>query len=128
MWPVPLICVLAFAPESPWWFVRKGRYEEAQKVITRLESARSGRNPVEIVAMMQRTIEIEDKKTEGASYSAIFKGIDAKRTLSVDVVLLFVAFRWESIFTDLTSAPPVSSSLLKRGLVFCSATQLLSFF
>lgn len=80
-WPVPLIAVLVFAPESPWWYVRKGRLEEAERVIKRLESSRSGRNPAEIVAMMQRTIEIEDRVTEGASYKAVFQGIDLKRTM-----------------------------------------------
>ena len=31
--------------------------------------------------MMQRTIDIEDKETEGASYLACFQGVDRKRTL-----------------------------------------------
>jgi hypothetical protein len=30
--------------------------------------------------MMQRTIEIENTLTEGASYAAVFKGVDLKRT------------------------------------------------
>ena len=78
---MPLIAILAFAPESPWWYVRKGRIEEAVKVISRLESTKSGRNPGDVVAMMQRTIEIENKRIEGASYAALFRGPDLKRTL-----------------------------------------------
>lgn len=55
--------------------------EEAKKMVMRLESQQTGRNPDDVVAMMQRTIEIEDRITEGASYKAIFQGVEAKRTL-----------------------------------------------
>jgi len=39
------------------------------------------RSPADVIAMMQRTIEIEDKETAGATYAAVFKGVDGKRTL-----------------------------------------------
>jgi SP family general alpha glucoside:H+ symporter-like MFS transporter len=80
-WPVPLIAILSFAPESPWWLVRKGRLEEAEQVIKRLESRKLGREPSGVVAMMQRTIEIENHLTKGASLAACFKGVDLKRTM-----------------------------------------------
>ena len=35
IWPVPLVFAVWFAPESPWWLVRKGRYEEAKAVVKR---------------------------------------------------------------------------------------------
>lgn len=38
MWPVPLITILWFAPESPWWLVRRGRPEEARVALQRLSS------------------------------------------------------------------------------------------
>jgi MFS transporter, SP family, general alpha glucoside:H+ symporter len=38
MWPVPLICILFFAPESPWWLVRRGRPEDARVALKRLSS------------------------------------------------------------------------------------------
>lgn len=38
MWPVPLCIGIALAPESPWWLVRKRRYEEAKHSILRLTS------------------------------------------------------------------------------------------
>lgn len=38
MWPVPLITILWFAPESPWWLVRRGRPEEAKVALQRLSS------------------------------------------------------------------------------------------
>ncbi|RSL48780.1 hypothetical protein CEP53_009411 [Fusarium sp. AF-6] len=43
-WPVPLFIVLWFAPESPWYFVRTGNYDEAEKSVTRLGSSSKGVN------------------------------------------------------------------------------------
>lgn len=31
LWPVPLMIGISFAPESPWWLVRKGREDDAKK-------------------------------------------------------------------------------------------------
>lgn len=78
---MPLIIILSFAPESPWFLVRKGKLEEAERVVKRLESTASGRDPANVVAYMQRTIEIENSLTEGASLASCFKGIDLKRTM-----------------------------------------------
>jgi SP family general alpha glucoside:H+ symporter-like MFS transporter len=40
MWPAPLFIVAFFAPESPWWLVRKGRFDDAKRSLTRLTSAK----------------------------------------------------------------------------------------
>lgn len=81
VWPVPLIMVLWFAPESPWWLVRNDRLDEAKVMIARLEGKKSTRRVEDVLAMIQRTIEIENKHTEGASYKALFQGVDRKRTM-----------------------------------------------
>lgn len=85
IWPIPLIAILYFAPESPWWLVRTGRYEEAQATVKRLEGRTSTRDPADVVAMMKRTIEIETKRTEGSSYAQICQGVDRRRTMSVSL-------------------------------------------
>lgn len=36
MWPPILILGVYFAPESPWWLIRKGRVEEAKLSSLRL--------------------------------------------------------------------------------------------
>ncbi|BEI82033.1 hypothetical protein CcaverHIS002_0211930 [Cutaneotrichosporon cavernicola] len=95
IWPVPLIIAMIFAPESPWWLVRKNRLEDAEKVVRRLESKNSPRDPAAVVAMMARTIEIENSLTEGASLAACLKGIDGKRTLVAS--FMFAAQNWSGL-------------------------------
>ncbi|KAK0614564.1 general substrate transporter [Immersiella caudata] len=82
MWPVPLIIGIYFAPESPWWLVRKGKLEEAKKSLHRLTSPsrNSDFDADETVAMMVHTNALEEKTSGGASYWDCFKGHDLRRT------------------------------------------------
>jgi len=63
MWPLPLFLVAFFAPESPWWLVRKGRFEDAKRSLIRLTSKKRGRegnfDPDQTIAMMRHTIASE---------------------------------------------------------------------
>jgi MFS transporter, SP family, general alpha glucoside:H+ symporter len=81
MFPTPLAILLFIAPESPWWLVRKGRFEEAKKSIGRL-GRRSKLNLEEAVQMMRRTIELE-KSVKEPSIPELFRGVDLYRTLIV---------------------------------------------
>jgi len=84
MWPPFLIVGVFFAPESPWWLVRKGRIEEAKKALLRLTSRKAQRetdfDADETVDMMIHTTALEEKITKGASYLDCFKGVDLRRT------------------------------------------------
>ncbi|KAJ0333011.1 hypothetical protein COL5a_001742 [Colletotrichum fioriniae] len=88
MWPVPLAIGIYFAPESPWWLVRKGKIDEAKKSLLRLTSRdkETDFDADETVAMMVHTNSIEEKITEGASYLDCFKGVDLRRTEIVCMV------------------------------------------
>jgi len=88
MWPVPLALGIFFAPESPWWLVRRGKVEEAKKSLLRLTSKNgdSEFDPDETVAMMMHTTALEEKTTSGASYWDCFKGTDLRRTEIVCMV------------------------------------------
>jgi SP family general alpha glucoside:H+ symporter-like MFS transporter len=81
MFPTPLAILIFFAPESPWWLVRKGRLEEAAKSVKRL-GRKSAVNAPESVAMMRRVIEME-KSDKKPNYLELFKGTDLRRTLIV---------------------------------------------
>ncbi|QIW98069.1 hypothetical protein AMS68_003587 [Peltaster fructicola] len=82
MWPVPLFIGIAFAPESPWWLVRKGRKQEAKKALLRLTSTNRETNfdADETISMMVHTTAIEEQITKGASYFDCFRGSDLRRT------------------------------------------------
>ena len=81
MFPTPLAILIFFAPESPWWLVRKGRLEEAANSVGRL-GRRSLLNVNETVAMMRRVVELEKTEKE-PSHWELFKGTDLYRTLIV---------------------------------------------
>lgn len=82
IFPTPLAILLFIAPESPWWLVRQGRLEEAEKAVKRLGRASSNDNPAAAVAMMRRTIELE-KTEKKPSLIELWKGTDRYRTLIV---------------------------------------------
>jgi SP family general alpha glucoside:H+ symporter-like MFS transporter len=69
------------APESPWWLVRKGRFEQAARSIERL-GRKSKLNSGETVAMMRRVVDLE-KSAVAPNYLELFRGSDLRRTLIV---------------------------------------------
>jgi SP family general alpha glucoside:H+ symporter-like MFS transporter len=81
MFPTPLAILLFLAPESPWWLVRKGRLEAAEKAVLRL-GKKGVVNASEAVAMMRRTVDLE-KTIKEPSLIELWKGTDRYRTLIV---------------------------------------------
>lgn len=88
MWPFPLALAIFFAPESPWWLVRKGRVEDAKKALLRLTSLNRDTDfdVDETVAMISHTTSLEEKITSGSSFADCFKGVDLRRTEIVCMV------------------------------------------
>lgn len=82
MFPTPLLILVFFAPESPWWLVRKGRLEEAARSVERLGRKSRTTKSSDTVAMMRRTIDLE-KSQKKPSLLELFKGTDLRRTLIV---------------------------------------------
>ena len=80
-WPIPLIIGVIYAPESPWYLVKKGRIEEAKKSLLRLTSKKHKKfNVDQTVAMMVHTNELERQIAQGVSYLDCFRGTDLRRT------------------------------------------------
>lgn len=93
MWPVPLAIGIYFAPESPWWLIRKGRMDDAKKALLRLTSPPSQTSAKsvdfdadETIAMMVHTTALEQNETRGSSYLDCFRGTDLRRTEIVALV------------------------------------------
>ncbi|PLB50651.1 putative transporter [Aspergillus steynii IBT 23096] len=80
IWPAPLFFIAIFMPESPWWQVRHGKYEAAQKTVHRLTSRPERTKSREIVAMMIHTDSIERELEAGGSYWDCFRGSNLRRT------------------------------------------------
>lgn len=79
--PLPLFCILWFAPESPWWLVRKGKYDDAVKVMRRLTLKKTDEvAEKQMIAMMIHTNELEQEIESGSSWLDCFRGIDLRRT------------------------------------------------
>ncbi|KAL4874990.1 general substrate transporter [Aspergillus karnatakaensis] len=80
--PLLLIPLLFFAPESPWWLVRRGRLEEVKAVLRSVVSNTDAEIDVDkFVALMVVTTEHERSVNASTSYAACLRGIDLRRTL-----------------------------------------------
>lgn len=80
MWPLFLIPILSFAPESPWHLVRKGRFEESEAVLRRLQDDDCPTNPKDTVAAIHHVNSLEEQLSVGTSYRDCFKGFELRRT------------------------------------------------
>jgi SP family general alpha glucoside:H+ symporter-like MFS transporter len=79
IWPLPLMVVCFFAPESPWYLVRKDRLDDAKHSLRRLGSKTEEQVNGQL-AMLVHTAKIESQIEEGTTYLECFKGIDLRRT------------------------------------------------
>ncbi|KAG4434216.1 hypothetical protein IFR05_010286 [Cadophora sp. M221] len=82
VWIPPLFLVGYFAPESPWYLIRRGRQADAEKSLYRL--ARKGyyteQTMTETLALMNHTNEMEKIESENANYKDCFTGTNRRRT------------------------------------------------
>ncbi|KAL6250941.1 hypothetical protein RBB50_001149 [Rhinocladiella similis] len=94
IWPPIILVGVILAPESPWWLVRHGRYDEARKALLSLTKVSSG-VPFDVdkqLAMIRATNELEKAMSEGTSYLDTLKGIDRRRTEITCMVWVTQAF------------------------------------
>ena len=80
IWPAPILIGVVFAPESPWWLVRTGKYEQARKVIGRLDRHADSQEVEDQLGLMIHTNALEKSLAAGTSYWQCFRGVDLRRT------------------------------------------------
>jgi len=87
LWPAIILLGLPFAPESPWWLVRKQRYEDAERSLNRLSS--SSVNNKLTLAIMIETDRLEYEMETGTTYCDCFKKVNLRRTeISIGVFVI----------------------------------------
>lgn len=79
-WPVVLFIPISFAPNSPWWLVRKEKYKEAELSYKRLISSDSKINASAAIGFMKQTTKMEKEYQKNATYLDCFRGVDLRRT------------------------------------------------
>ncbi|MCO5549826.1 hypothetical protein L7F22_003300 [Adiantum nelumboides] len=81
MWIPLVLTFVLLAPESPWYLVRAGRLDDAEKSILKLQGkSASSESARKTVAMLKHTDELEKTVSAGASYWDLFKGTNLRRT------------------------------------------------
>ena len=92
VWIVFILIGTCFAPESPWWLVRKNRIDELKHVLLRLTRRDLGFNVDATIEMMEHTNEAELKMSNGRSSSLsfleCFRGTNLRRTEIVCVLFM----------------------------------------
>jgi sugar porter (SP) family MFS transporter len=76
----PLLFIVGafFAPETPWFLVKKGRYEEATRSLRRIGYVDTDDDTL---AHMKETILLEDEHSKNATYLDCFRGTNLRRTV-----------------------------------------------
>lgn len=91
VWPVVLLCGLPFAPESPYWLIRKNRKDDARKALLKLSSSKHRPDIEGVLVMIEQTDLLEQELEATTTYWECFKGANWPRTeISIMVYLIQV--------------------------------------
>lgn len=91
VWPVILLIGLPFAPESPYWLVRKNRKEDAKRALEKLASKKNRPDTDAFLNMIEQTDLLEQELEATTTYLDCLKGENRRRTeISVMVYLIQV--------------------------------------
>lgn len=106
VWPIIIFPLVCFAPESPWWLVRKGRYQEAEHSVVRLSASSKRDDAKKAVALMIETNNLEQELNNGTTYWECFAGSNLWRTeiscvsWSIQVWASFVIMSYATYFFE----------------------------
>jgi hypothetical protein len=91
VWPIILLAGLPFAPESPYWLIRKNRKDDARKALMKLSSSKNRPDIEGVLVMIEQTDLLEQELDATTTYWECFKGANLPRTeISIMVYLIQV--------------------------------------
>lgn len=79
-WPLVLIPLIWFAPESPWHLVRHNRLDDAERSLRRLQDKTKGVDSTKALAQIVYTNNLEEQLSVGTAYWDCFQGFELRRT------------------------------------------------
>lgn len=79
--PLMMFIGLPFIPESPLWYVLKGRNADAEKSLARIHQDQPDYNPAEDLHILQETKRIEEHHAEESSWKALITDPIERRKL-----------------------------------------------
>jgi len=93
-WGIPLLIVLWFCPEGPWWLVRHDRADDARESLKRLTGKGNDTIDVnQVISVMRYTDNIEKQlNQDGATFFDCFRGTNRRRTEIASMVWITQAF------------------------------------
>jgi len=121
IWPVVILIGWPFAPESPWWLVRKGRLDDAEHSLRRLASDKVDPKPT--LAMIIETDRLEQELEAGTTYWDCFKPINLRRTeiavgvYSIQVVSGIYLVGYATYFFELAGLPTTKAFDMSVGFL-----------
>lgn len=89
IFPAILLTGVWFCPESPYWYVQRGKHTEAKKSLERFQT---GGSIDSWLNEIQETVRIEEESASSAGYLDCFRGTDLRRTLIVMAVWTINSF------------------------------------
>lgn len=123
VWPVLILMFVFFAPESPYWLVRKGRIDDARKAIKQISSSKDTPESIEArLKIVVSTDALEREMEQTTSYLDLFKGSNLRRTEICTVVYTNQVFSgvpfamgYSTYFFQLAGLPTSTSFSLSLG-------------
>lgn len=92
-WCILFFAFIWFTPESPYWLVRRGREEEAVRVLTKLSRRPDAEQDArERVTLIRETDRIEKELSRTATVADCFRGANLRRT-EICVVTFIIQVR-----------------------------------
>ena len=120
-WPIIFPVIMLFGPDSPWWLVRKGRFEDAEETISKIMARTDRITPKEYLSMIIRTVEVERELSAGNTFIDMFRKKNLRRTeivfgqWTIQALTGFVVTSYFAYFYEQAGLPTVKAFDMEVG-------------